>query len=961
MRFSISRYWVSSAILFTLLGTATLPASGTLDDFHLGWKFAKGGQTAAAGPGFDDSAWQAVDLPHDWAIAGPFGAPEENGDTGKLPWRGEGWYRKEFALPASSRGKRLQFVFDGVMSSPTVYLNGKKIGSWLYGYNSFVIDATDAAVFGGRNVLAVHADTRAHGSRWYPGAGIYRKVTARLVDPIHIPVWGAFVTTPEVNDARAMVRIEVEVANSLAESREVRVETRIIDPSGREVAKGEGNAAVSGRSNGKVLIALTLENPRRWDVAHPHLYQAETRVILGERELDRTTTTFGVRTFQWTANDGFHLNGRRVQIHGVNLHHDHGPLGAAFFPRAMERQLEIMKAMGVNAIRTSHNAPAPELLELCDRMGLVVFNELFDKYGPTAGIDCDGDTFVDQHAEAEVRNFVLRDRNHPCVVAWSIGNEIPDLTKRQVDVMAGYFRKYDTTRPVGIGSHIPAQATKGLLTSLDFSGWNYNAKYLAARKAMPDQPLVYSETASAFGTRGAYKPELPRGKQDWGNDGELNAYILTAASWSDIPEHEFERMRKHRYVAGEFVWTGFDYLGEPTPFNGRDWKERNGRQARSSYFGIVDLAGHPKDSYYLYRSHWLPDEPTVHLSPHWNWEGHEGKPVPVMVYTNGDEAELFLNGRSLGRKKKLDPDAIGSDNLAYNRAATASSEEHKQDAQGNVLAENFASKACDGDTATRWCAAAGTLPQHWQVDLGQETTAAFARITWEKEAAIYQFELGISKDGKTWTRPGAQRGSKGNVTELTFEPQAFRFFRVTITGIKAKETWASIREVTVQKQAAAAVNPYYRIVDAYRLRWLDVPYEPGELKTVAYKHGKPIGEAVVRTAGKPSQLRLTADRSNLTADGMDLGYVTIEMVDAHGNLCPRAMDLLHFKVDGPAELKGVANGDPMGLDSFTDDRHPLFYGKAVAVLRSLPGKSGTVRLTVSSGQIESTVELSSEP
>jgi beta-galactosidase len=505
----------------------------------------------------------------------------------------------------------------------------------------------DAAAFGGSNVLAVHADTRAHGSRWYPGAGIYRKVTARLVDPVHIPVWGVFVTTPEVSDSAAKVRVEVEVADTLPESREVRVETRIIDPSGREVAKGEGNASIPGRSNGKVPITIALENPQRWDVNHPHLYTAETRVRLGELELDRTTTTFGVRTFKWTANDGFRLNGRRVQLHGVNLHHDHGPLGAAFFSRAMERQLEIMKEMGVNAIRTSHNAPAPELLELCDRMGLVVSNELFDKYGSTAGIDCDGDTFVDQHAGPEVRNFVSRDRNHPCVVAWSIGNEIPGLTKRQVDTMADYFRKYDSTRPVGIGSHIPAQATQGLLTSLDFTGWNYNAKHLVARKAMPDKPLVYSETASAFATRGAYKPDLPRGKQD---------------------------------------------------------------------------------------------------------------------------------------------------------------------KQGNVLAENLASKACDGDAATRWCAAAGTLPQHWQVDLGKETTARFVRIIWEKEARIYQFELGISQDGKTWAKPGAKRSSTGNVTEFTFERQTFQYLRVTITGIKAKKTWVSIREVEVLKQAAAAVSPYYRIV-----------------------------------------------------------------------------------------------------------------------------------------------------
>lgn len=564
-------------MVFLSVGASQVGAADGLEAINFGWKFQRGAQVGAERPDHNDSAWASVDLPHDWAIAGPFGKPAENGDTGKLPWNGEGWYRKNFILSPEDAGRSLQFVFDGVMSSPKVFLNGRMVGSWLYGYNSFVIDATEAAVFGGTNVLAVHADTRAHGSRWYPGAGIYRKVTARLVGPVHIPVWGVFVSTPEVKDHRATVRLAVNVANASPAPRSVTVNTILLDASGREVAHGQATAQVAAQGESTLQIAIALENPHRWDVENPYLYRARTVLHSDGRALDESTSTFGVRTFQWTTHDGFHLNGRRVQIHGVNLHHDHGPLGAAFYPRAMERQLEIMKEMGVNSVRTSHNAPAPELLALCDRMGLLVFNELFDKYGSTAGINCDADTFVDKYAEPEVRNFLKRDRNHPSVVAWSIGNEIPDLTKRHVDVMSSYFRKYDATRPVGIGSHIPAQATNGLLVSLDLTGWNYNAKYLAARKAMPEKPIVYSESASAFGTRGAYNPELPRNKQDWGDDGELNAYVLTAASWSDIPEHEFERMRKDRYVAGEFVWTGFDYLGEPTPFNGRGWKEREGR------------------------------------------------------------------------------------------------------------------------------------------------------------------------------------------------------------------------------------------------------------------------------------------------------------------------------------------------------------------------------------------------
>jgi len=816
-------------------------------DINYDWKFSKGDHAAAMDPAYDDSDWESVDLPHDWAISGPFAPLKSPGNTGKLPWRGEGWYRKSFDLPADAEGKRLQFLFDGVMANPQVYLNGEKVGSWRYGYNSFWIDATEAAHFGGPNVLTIHADTREHGSRWYPGAGIYRKLGMRLVDPVHIPVWGVYITTPELESRKAVVRTKVELANNSGLAGDVLLGIELKDPSGNQVAFLERKLTLEEGMQIEESMEFSIDQPYIWDIDHPYLYTCVAELKRGKQLIQRTNTPFGIRTFKWTANDGFHLNGRRVQLYGVNMHHDHGPLGAAFFPRAMERQLEIMKDMGVNALRTSHNACAPEVLELCDRMGIIVFNELFDKYGTTAGVDCSTAEYVDNYAEAEVANFVRRDRNHPSVFIWSIGNEIPDLltdsddrAEEHVAHMVSYFRKHDDTRPTTMGCHIPSVSREGkkILDALETSGWNYGRRYISTREAYPDMPIIYSESASAFGTRGAYKLPLPTAKNDWTDDGEISAYMLTAAHWSDIPEIEFEYMRIDTFIAGEFVWTGFDYLGEPTPVTvvtdswalGRFLPTKEGYDARSSYFGIVDLAGLPKDSYYNYRSLWNQKEHTVHLSPHWNWEGYEGDPVPVVVYTDGDEAELFLNGESLGRRTKTDPD----------QAKTSL-----------AMAENF--------------------------------------------------DYSVHLD----------------------DPD----------------------------------HPYFEIVDAYRLRWMEVPYEAGELKVVAYKNGEPIGEDLVRTAAEAHQLSLLPDRTRLEADGMDLCYVSVEMLDSAGNLCPLAMDMLTFNVEGAASLMGVANGNQMGHDVFTDQDHPLFYGKAVAVLRSIPGTSGPAVLSVNT---ESGIEASTE-
>ncbi len=754
---------------------------------------------------FDDSNWQPVRLPHDWAIAGPFD-PAGDGSTGKLPWKGVGWYRKTFTLDAKYSDRRVYIDFDGVMAFPKVYVNGVLAGEWDYGYNSFRIDATPHINFGEKNVIAVAADTRRHRSRWYPGAGIYRKVNMTLADPVHIAHWGTFVTTPSVTDDAATVKISVTVENHLDRDLSADVGITLMDPEGLEVAKGTASVHIVSGGSADAVHTLDVSNPLRWDVYHPTLYTARVVVSTDGHLVDDETTTFGFRTFKFTADDGFHLNGRRVQLYGVNLHHDQGPLGAAFNVRAMERQLEIMQEMGVNALRTSHNPPAPEVLDLCDRMGILVWDEAFDKWEGTA--DHVTDEPLETFGERQIKNFVMRDRNHPSVVVWSIGNEIGTgergwgKTDGRVALMRDFVLKCDPTRPVTIGNDNPADGDTEVLDALDVVGYNYMRRYGRFRETHPDMPLIYSESASTVSTRGYYDFPLPESKTEFSNEaGQVSSYDFNAMWWSDIADRDFYLMESDAFVAGEFVWTGFDYLGEPSPFF---------RRARSSYFGIVDLCGIPKDRYYLYRSYWRPDETTIHILPHWNWPGREGNTVPVFVYTNGDSAELFLNGRSLGRRTKLD------------------------------------------------------------------------------------------------TIEGGLNGE------------------------------------------------YYAVVDRYRLRWMDVAYEQGELRAVAYKNGEVLGEVVMKTAGDPTKLVLTPDRTEIAADGSDLSYVLVEAVDDAENSCPLADDLVVFTVDGPAEIAGIGNGNPLSMEPFQSPQHSLFHGKAMLILRSLNGESGSVRVTAKANGYEST-------
>ena len=919
------------------LGAETASSIGRrVVNFNRNWKFTKGAPEGSESWDFDDSAWQAVRLPHDWAISGPFN-PQENGYAGKLPWRGLGWYRKTFTLDNLENDQRVYFDFDGVMAFPKVYVNGELAGQWDYGYMSFRVDATPFAR-AGANVIAVQADTRRHGTRWYPGAGIYRKVTMTVCEPVHVAHWSTFVTTPKVSNKSATVRMRSSIENHLDAELLINVEVVLLDPANRTVAEKKKDYTMPGKGSREIDLSFEVADPQRWDITNPKLYTARITVRMDDEIVDTDMAAFGIRTFRFTANDGFHLNGRRVQLYGVNLHHDHGPLGAAFYPRAMERQLEIMREMGVNAIRTSHNPPAPELLDLCDRMGLVVWDEAFDKWDDKAD-RIKGEPPLEQHGEKQIRNLVMRDRNHPCIVIWSIGNEIGNQpydregkSPERVKFMGDFVRKYDPTRPVGLSCHIPGTVDQPILDSLDLTGWNYARRYARYRERYPSKPIIYSESASTLSTRGFYELPFPNEKTQFSKQFQVSSYDLNSAAWSDIPDVEFQLMEDDGFVAGEFVWTGFDYLGEPTPF---------AQQARSSYFGIVDLCGIPKDRFYLYRSYWRPETATVHILPHWNWTDRIGQNVPVFVYTNGDSAELFLNGKSLGRRIKGQR-PVRPANFAYGKAATASSAESDK---GHV-----ASRATDGDESTRWCAAAAGIDQWWQIDLGSFRPVGYLAVEFEREAKYYGYEIKASTDSTAWqtivTKATSQTPRWGGPRHAFHEVDVkARFLRIKFTELRGN-VWASIREFCAYPEKVESA--YYDVTYKYRLRWNDVIYRPGELKAIAYKHGKEIGQAVMRTSGEPAALRLTPDRERLSATGEDLCYILVEALDEKGTLCPLADNLVRFKIDGPAEMAGVGNGNPLSLEPFQADYRKLFHGKAMLIVRTKEGQDGTIRVSAES-------------
>ena len=495
-------------LLILLIFISTFAVGRDRITLQYNWKFAKGSQPNAEQVACNDAAWQSISLPHDWAISGP-SIPDGDGNTGKLPWKGEAWYRRALEIPTDYEGKTIYLIFDGIMSSPTVYINGQLAGSWDYGYNSFYLDITKLIQSGKPNSIAIHVDTREHDSRWYPGAGIYRKIEMLVTDPVHTAVWGTHITTPIIKAHYADVRIATTVNNALASDENARLEYAILNAAGKEVTKQESKLTVPAGGTKKNEVTISLPNPKRWDIDNPVLYQVRTTVYRGDKAADITSTSFGVRSIYFTADRGFYLNDRRVQLKGVNLHHDHGPLGSAFYPRAMERQLEIMKAVGANAIRTSHNMPAPELLDLCDRMGILVFNEIFDKYDRKA--DITEKTDFDEFAHRNVKNFVLRDRNHPSVFLWSVGNEIGDVQYNinggfaKLQTMVNYVRKYDLSRPVTLVCDNQPSASLRHFDYYDVHSWNYGRRYALARQLEPGKSVVISESASTVSTRGLYE------------------------------------------------------------------------------------------------------------------------------------------------------------------------------------------------------------------------------------------------------------------------------------------------------------------------------------------------------------------------------------------------------------------------------------------------------------------------
>ncbi len=621
---------------------------------------------------FDDSGWETVDLPHDWAIKGPFNAPGIGGGMGRLPSNGVGWYRRKLAIAPGAAGKSIFLDVDGAMSYATVWLNGNLVGGWPYGYASFRLDLTPYAKAGDDNVLAVRLENALDSSRWYPGGGIYRNIWLITVDSTHVSQYGTYMTTPEVSAQSATLNLAVEVENRGPSSRDVEVATdvRLLDPATGQASADvvatfpRATASVAAGAKQTVNGSVTVERPQLWGpppAQQPHMYVALTTLSINRTVLDTYETRFGIRSVTYDANHGVSVNGQAVRIQGTCNHHDHGSLGAAFNVRAAERQLQMLQEMGSNALRTSHNPPAPEFLDLADRLGFLVLDEIFDCWNNQKTASDFHLIFPDWH-EPDLRLFLRRDRNHPSVISWSFGNEIGeqrgDSGGTIGQALHDVVRAEDPTRPstAAMNSAVPGSAFANVL---DIEGLNYQGEGLGTsmsssfpnfRKTYPDKMIWSSETSSVLSTRGTYMfPVTGASSATVGAAAgenasalQVSAYELYAPSWGSSPDKVFAQQDRYTYVAGEFVWTGWDYLGEPTPFSA----------ARSSYFGIIDLAGFKKDRFYLYQSRWRPDLPMAHILPHWTWPDRVAEVTPVHVFSAADEAELFVNGKSAGRQKK---------------------------------------------------------------------------------------------------------------------------------------------------------------------------------------------------------------------------------------------------------------------------------------------------------------------
>lgn len=760
---------------------AALPAQRTSTTLKQ-WDFSR-----------DSTEWKSVAIPHDWAIYGPFDRSndlqkvtvEQNGEkeatwktgrTGGLPYVGKGYYKTTFEV-GDTTGRSLALLFDGAMSHAKVKVNGEDVIYWPYGYNSFSVDL-DGVVKPGTNIVEVSLENPPQSSRWYPGAGLYRNVHLIERDKIHVPVWGTYITTPHVEKDYATVHLATEVQGA-KKGEMIGLTTVIKDASGKEVATDSHAYKIyPGQTLKQNFI---VRNPELWSPENPALYTAETTVTSEGKVLDRYSTRFGIRTVEVRNGVGFFLNGEKRQFKGVCLHHDLGPLGAAVNRSAIRHQLEMMKEMGADAVRTSHNMPTPELVELCDELGLMLMVEPFDDWGFRPKSKNGYGTLFNDWAEKDVVNMVKNYRNNPSVVMWSIGNEVPSQWGpdgiSELTFLQDIVHREDPTRPVTCGmDQFNAVVNNGFAAALDVPGFNYKVnRYGEAIGKLPQNTLLGTENASTVSSRGKYFFPVIKGhdKQHPGN--QSNSYDVEYCSWSNIPDDDFAADDDLDYNMGQFVWTGFDYLGEPSPYDTDAWP------SHSSYFGIVDLASLPKDRYYLYRSKWNKNDQTLHILPHWNWEGREGEITPVFVYTDSPKAELFINGKSQGMREK-------NDSTNMNR---------------------------------------------------------------------------------------------------------------------------------------------------YRLMWNETVYEPGEVKVVAYNaDGSVAGEETIRTAGKADHLVLTPNRSELSADGEDLVYITVQVADKNGNIVPTDERAVKFSTKGAGKFRATANGDPTSLRLFHLPEMDLFSGAATAIVQA---------------------------
>ena len=606
----------------------------TEQTFEKGWKFTREDNADFAKPGFNDAKWQNVTVPHDWAIYGPFSinndkqemaitqdgqteAMEHAGRTGGLPFVGTGWYRLNFDAPSFEKGKKATLIFDGAMSHARVYINGQEAGYWPYGYNSFYVDATPYLKPGEKNELAVRLENERESSRWYPGAGLYRNVHLVVTEDVHIPTWGTVITTPVVEDGFARVNVKTDLV--MPEGKNVgnyRIVTEILNPEGKRISSDDrpGDKLDGNFFNQNFVVY----RPSLWSPENPALYTAVSKVYDGETLKDEYTTRFGIRTLEIIPDKGFFLNGKLTKFKGVCNHHDLGPLGGAVNDAAIRRQIRILKDMGCNAIRTSHNMPAPELVEACDEMGMMLMPESFDEW-KSAKMANGYHKIFDEWVEKDLVNLIRHYRNNPSVVMWCIGNEVPDqwngnngpkLSRMLQDIC----HREDPTRPVTQGMDAPdAVVNNNMAATMDIAGFNYRPhKYPENYKKLPQQIVLGSETASTVSSRGVYKFPVTRQAMKKYDDHQSSSYDVEHCGWSNLPEDDWIWHDDKPWAIGEFVWTGFDYLGEPTPYY-TDWP------SHSSLFGIIDLAGLPKDRYYLYRSHWNKDEETLHILPHLTW------------------------------------------------------------------------------------------------------------------------------------------------------------------------------------------------------------------------------------------------------------------------------------------------------------------------------------------------------